>query len=258
MPVLNDTTGAPIGVAGNPLIVEGELTLGTALEITNDAGNPIPVSGTVEIGSASLAALETIQIGNFPATQAITGTVAATQSGTWTVNQSGVWNVNASQSGGWTVGINNFPATQVVSGTGTFNTQLVSGVGTSKATPIITRPASDNLSVTAVGAAAAAVTVTLPAAGAGLFHYIDSIEITMYNTAARTGTATPVTVTSTNFPTANAWTFPSAGAIGTTTPYMMSANRPIKSATANTNTTIVCPATTGVIWRVNVFYSVGA
>jgi hypothetical protein len=327
MPVLNDTTGAPIGVANNPLIVSGDLQLDSAVEITNDVGNPIPVSGsvsitnpllqgltntelrafavdvtvgnfpasqtvagtvsignfpstqqvngTVELGATSLAALEntsvtvgnfpatqpvsgTVSIANFPTTQTVSGSVSATQSGSWTVNQSGVWNVSASQSGSWSIGINNFPATQQVSGTGTFNTTLSSGVGTAEATPLYILPKPLTNAISQVGAAAAAVTVTLPAAGAGLFHHIDAIEITLFNSAARTGSATPVTVTSTNMPTSIAWTFPSAGAIGTVDRYLKSSDRPIKSATANTATTIVCPATTGVIWRVNVLYSVGA
>lgn len=260
MPVLNDTTGAPIGVVGNPLVVEGDLTIGSAIEITNGAGSPIPVSGTIVVSNFPVTqpVSGSVSVDNFPATQAVTGTVTATQSGAWTVNQSGVWNVSASQSGSWTVAINNFPATQVVSGTGTFNTQLIAGVGTSESTPLITRDVSNTLSVTSVGAAAAAVTLTIPAAGAGTFHYIDAIEITLYNSAARTGSATPVTVTSTNLSGNNAFTFSSAGAIGTTERYILSTDRPIKSAAANTATTIVCPATTGVIWRVNVFYSVGA
>lgn len=291
MPVLNDTTGAPIGVTGNPLVVSGDLQLDSAVEIVNDVGNPIPVSGTIELGSTSLAALEntTVTVGNFPATQPVSGSVSvsnqvaqpltdtqlravnvavnanqvgtwsvnSTQSGSWTVAQSGVWNVNASQSGAWSVGIDNFPASQATTVTNTVGTTLVSGVGTSDNTPIYTQPKALTLAISSVGAAAAAVTVTLPAAGAGLFHYIDTIEITLFNSAARTGSATPVTVTSTNLPSAVAWTFPSAGVIGAVDRYALSSNRPLRSATANAATTIVCPATTGVVWRVNVTYSVG-
>lgn len=71
-----------------------------------------------------------------------------------------------------------------------------------------------DLWVTAVGAAGAAVTLTLPAAAAR-FHRIAWIEIIMYATAARTGGATPVTVTSTNLPGNPAWTHESAQAVGT-------------------------------------------
>jgi hypothetical protein len=109
---------------------------------------------------------------------------------------------------------------------------------------------------TAVAATGVAVTLTL-AAVAGQFHYINSIEIQAYSTAARTGSATPITVTSTNIPTGAAWTFATAAAIGTTDNKFQSFSNNLKSTTVNTATTIVCPATTGIIWRVNVSYYTG-
>ena len=84
MPVLNDTTGAPIGVAGNPLVVSGDLQIDSAVEITNDVGNPIPVSGSVSIENQLLQGLintelrsltVNVSVDNFPATQPISGTV---------------------------------------------------------------------------------------------------------------------------------------------------------------------------------------
>lgn len=110
------------------------------------------------------------------------------------------------------------------------------------------------LCVTATGAAAAAVTLTLPAPAAGLFHYITQLEITAYTTAARTGTATPVVVTTTNLPGTPAFTFASAGAIGTTDRYLLSAAEAFRSSVAATATTVVGPATTAVIWRITAFY----
>lgn len=116
-------------------------------------------------------------------------------------------------------------------------------------------PVPNNLGVTAVGTAAQAVTLTLPAVAAQ-FHYIDAVEITMYSSSARTGNATPVTCTSTNLPVAHAWTWSTAAPIGSSeTRQLFNANRPIRSAAVNTATTIVCPATTGVIWRMNAVYS---
>ena len=109
------------------------------------------------------------------------------------------------------------------------------------------------LGVTAVGASGAAVTLTLPAVAAQ-FHYITFIEIVKYAAAALTGAATPVTVTTTNLPGTPAFTFTTAGAIGTSERDIYNPNKAIKSAVVNTATTIVCPATTGVIWRVNVWY----
>jgi hypothetical protein len=114
-----------------------------------------------------------------------------------------------------------------------------------------------SLGVTATGAAAGAVTATLPAPGVGLFHYISHIEMTMYATVARTGAAAPIVVTSTNLPGSNAWTFPTAQAVGIQNTIIIEPEAPIKSSVANTATTIVCPGTASVIWRVNVFYRTG-
>lgn len=116
--------------------------------------------------------------------------------------------------------------------------------------------AAATLGVTATGAAGAAVTLTLPAVAAN-FHYISHIEIVAYTTLARVGTATPVLVTSTNLPGSPVWDFPTATAIGTVDRYLPDLLGPVKSSVANTATTIVCPATTSIIWRVLVFYYAG-
>jgi hypothetical protein len=109
-------------------------------------------------------------------------------------------------------------------------------------------------SVTATGAAAAAVTLTLPTPGAGLFHYITSYEIRLYSTAARTGVATPIVVTTTNISGSPAFTFDTAGAIGTTAAQTSLFPTPTKTSSANTATTIVAPAVTGGLWRITVYY----
>lgn len=110
------------------------------------------------------------------------------------------------------------------------------------------------LSVTATGAAAAAVTLTLPAV-IGLFHNISYLSITAYTTVARTGTATPVIVTTSNLSGSPAFTFASAAPIGTTDIKSFDFPQPVKSLVANTATTIICPATASIIWRINIFYS---
>jgi hypothetical protein len=117
--------------------------------------------------------------------------------------------------------------------------------------PIQLLPAA--LAVTATGAAAAAVTLTLPAV-ASKFHYISLIEIVAYSTVARTGGVTPVLVTSTNLPGNPVWTFATAAAIGTTDTKLYVPADELKSSVINTATTIVCPATASVIWRINVWY----
>ncbi|EIJ33315.1 hypothetical protein [Thiothrix nivea] len=124
--------------------------------------------------------------------------------------------------------------------------------------PLPVKQDSSGLSVTATSTAGAAVTLTLPAAGSGLYHYIDAIEINLYNTAARTGSATPISVTSTNIPGAPSWIFPTAGNIGEIERYNQSATYRIKSTAANTASTLVCPAVTGGLWKATVVYATGA
>jgi len=114
------------------------------------------------------------------------------------------------------------------------------------------------LAVTATGLAAAAVTATLPAPAAGLFHYISRINIVKYATTAITGVAAPVLVTSTNLPGTVAWTTPTGQAIGTVYETDVEPTSPIRSAAAATATTIVAPVQTAVIWRITVYYYTAA
>ena len=106
--------------------------------------------------------------------------------------------------------------------------------------------------LTATGAAAAAVTLTLPQTTTSK-HRIYQLTVVMYTTAARTGTATPVVVTSTNL-SGLALTFPSAGAVGTIERVVVDAPNGLDGDAINTATTIVCPATTAVIWRINAVF----
>jgi hypothetical protein len=104
---------------------------------------------------------------------------------------------------------------------------------------------------TAVGAAGAAVTLTLASPGAGLRHYLTYIAINRFAAALLTAGAAPVTVTTTNLPGTLAFSFPADAATqGTMFPLREDFALPIASAAQGTATTIVCPATTNVIWRV--------
>jgi hypothetical protein len=109
---------------------------------------------------------------------------------------------------------------------------------------------------TATGAAAAAVTLTLTAPGAGLRHYLSYLVVERHASALLTAGATPVLVTTTNIPTSLVFSFPAdAAAQGTVHEKKRDFPDPLATAAQNTNTTIVCPVTTGVIWRVEVgFY----
>jgi len=113
------------------------------------------------------------------------------------------------------------------------------------------------LIVTSVGAAAAAVTLTLPASGAGLRQYLTYLSINRFATALLTAGTAPVTVTTTNLPGSLAFSFAAdAAAQGTIDRWREDFAFPIASSAQNTATTIVCPATTGVIWRVTAGYYV--
>lgn len=110
---------------------------------------------------------------------------------------------------------------------------------------------------TAVGASGAAVTLTLAAPGAGLRHYITYLSINRFAAAVLTAAAAPVTVTTTNLPGSLAFSFAAdAAALGTLDRWREDFAYPVMASAQNTATTIVCPATTGVIWRVTAGYYV--
>jgi hypothetical protein len=120
------------------------------------------------------------------------------------------------------------------------------------AIPTYDRPATTCVSGTA--AAGAALTLTLPAPGAGLFHYIGAVEIALYATAARTGAATPVLTLATNCAALDKIAFTTAGAIGTVDRWSMAPTNPIKVAAANTATVLNLPIATGGLWAARIVY----
>lgn len=96
-----------------------------------------------------------------------------------------------------------------------------------------------------LGAANATATLTLPAAAAGLFHYITSIRITAINPTvlAIAASATLLTYTTTNLAGGVAWS--TGNALGAGLDRVVTDDRfdsPIKSSVAATATTIVAPA----------------
>jgi hypothetical protein len=122
--------------------------------------------------------------------------------------------------------------------------------------PALTGQPPSTLVVSAVGAVSAAVTASLPAVP-GLRHYIDSITIVRSATAALTASATPVTVTTTNVPSALAFTFGAdAGGIGVDK-IIQHQSFNLACSTIGVATTFVAPVYTGVIWRINITYHLG-
>jgi hypothetical protein len=123
-------------------------------------------------------------------------------------------------------------------------------------TAIAAKPST--LLVTVTAATGVAATATLPAV-TGLRHIVDFIRVTRSATAVLTASATPVTVTTTNLPGGPIMTFGAdAAAQGADKIDELNFGSTGLAATAlGTATTVVCPATTGVIWRVNVAYRLG-
>lgn len=111
---------------------------------------------------------------------------------------------------------------------------------------------------TTVGAAGAAVTLTLAAPGVGLRHYLTYLHIFRFPTALLTAAATPVTITTTNIPGSLAFSCSADAAAQGAGSIVIQQDwaYPIRTSAQNTATTIVCPATTNVIWRVTAGYFV--
>lgn len=111
-----------------------------------------------------------------------------------------------------------------------------------------------SLTVPATGTAGAAVTCTLPAV-TGMRHYITNIRLERFAAALLVAAATPVIVTTTNLPGARAYSVPAdASAVGAMNEKVDAFARPLAASAQGTATTIVCPATTSTIWRVQVDY----
>lgn len=111
------------------------------------------------------------------------------------------------------------------------------------------------LIVTSTGAAAAAVTLSLPAPGVGLRQYLTYLSINRYAAAVLTASATPTVVTTANLPGALAFTFEAdAAALGTMVRWREDFAYPLMASTLNTAVSINCTAVPGVIWRATAGY----
>jgi hypothetical protein len=103
---------------------------------------------------------------------------------------------------------------------------------------------------TVLGTAGAAATLTIPAPGTGLRTRLQSLFIARYATAALTASATPGAISTTNLPGSLALTFAQdALALGQMAAVFQDNNLSLPGLAQNTASTIVLPATTGVLWR---------
>ena len=118
--------------------------------------------------------------------------------------------------------------------------------------------APSTISITNTAAAGTGVTLTITAPAAGLFQYLTWLEISHFRAAVLTAGTVPILVTSTNLNGNPTFDFPAdAGLQGAIVVKQISPAAPIKAQTAATSVTIVCPATTAVIWRVSALWYVG-
>ena len=118
---------------------------------------------------------------------------------------------------------------------------------------------ASTLHVTATAAVNTAATATLPAAGAGLFHYITRIELIKLYSVLGVAAGAGVIITTTNLPGGPAFTTEQLASVAGTVVQVIdySYAKPLKSSVANTSTTFVAPLQLQTIWRWNVSYYTG-
>lgn len=131
---------------------------------------------------------------------------------------------------------------------GTASVFLMADNGVSDVTAFL-RSADQAATITA--ATGVAATLSIPAGGAGLYCYLSRLVIQRHTSAALTAGATPILVTTTNMPGSRVFSFPAdAAAQGAMAQEIVEPATPLRMTATNTATTIVAPATTGVIWRI--------
>lgn len=147
---------------------------------------------------------------------------------------------------------------RVLMNTFTSGSALVSLRGSEGDNFIYAKPLPTTLSLTATGVLSAGVTLSLPTPGASLYHYITNIIVDKYIGTTLTAAAAPIIVTTTNINGTPSFNFKTLGALGDSEVKNYTFTNPLKSLVSGTATTIVCPVFTGVIWKVTVFYYIGA
>jgi hypothetical protein len=226
------------GAANAEVIIDAD-GCGTAmLDLRGTFSMTVELSGTVDGTNWTLIPVMQINAASRNILAAIAGTVA----GTWIAPCAGFRKIRARVTS-WTSG----SAVAVLSA-------ALGGLD-----PIYGFGLNTTHLVTATGAAAAAVTLTLPAPGVGLRQKLTYLSINRFAAAVLTAAATPVLVTTTNLPGAPVFSLPAdAAAQGTLFPWREDFSYPLEAAAQNTAITVVCPVTTGVIWRVTAGYNLGA
>lgn len=140
---------------------------------------------------------------------------------------------------------------------GSFAITIISDAAASLS-PYVRDQKGGTLLVSTTGAAGSAVTASAPAV-VGLRHYIDRISVLRSVATAQTAAATPTVVSTSNIPGSPQFTFGvDAAALGMDKEGSFDfGGAGLSTLLVNTATTVICPATVGVIWRVNMAYRLG-
>jgi hypothetical protein len=263
------------GAAGGGLTNAELRAAPVEVEVTNQV-DIASINNPVALDAATLAALETInaaQSGAWSVDTELTtqnfdtiGTVLAATVGIVVPGAGGPSIVRGDVANGLDVDVTRLPAVALDAASLAALETIELGAGTLAALETINaigpitnaelKQFASTLVVTATAAAAAAATATLAAAGAGLFHYITSIDVSMTANAAIAAAAGALIITTTNLGGA-AWDLQKVQAASGLVRFTLTPSIPIRSAVANTNTTIVSPAVANGIPRVTVTYYTG-
>jgi hypothetical protein len=217
------------------VIIECDGCSSFLIDLRGTFNGTIEVSGTVNGGDWMLLPVVAVNL----ATRSYAATIPGTVQGIWE---------------GKCGGFRKLRARCTAYTSGTFNATLTASNAllddslSRQITPVI---------ATATGAAAAAVTLSLTTPGTGLRHYLTYLRIMRFASTLLTAGATPVLVTTTNIPGSLVFSMPAdAAAQGTIFAYQEDFNYPIAASAQGATTTVVAPATTGVIWRITAGYYV--
>jgi len=224
-----------LGSLNSEVILDADGASTCSINLRGTFSMTIEVSGTVDGVNWTLIPMRPINTASVAYVAAITGAVA------------GIWI-------GECAGFDDVRARVTAYTSGSASALLLTSTAN---LPNIMKQSATPLIVTSVGVASAAVTLTLPAPGAGLRHYITYLSINRFATALLTAAAAPVTVTTTNLPGSLAFSFAAdAAAQGTIDRWREDFSFPLAASAQNIATTVACPVTTNVIWRVTGGYFV--
>jgi len=224
-----------LGSLNAEIIVASDGASTFTLDLRGTFSMTIEVSGSIDGTNWLAIPVRPINVASVAYVAAVTGTTA----GVWVGECAGFKQIRAR-------------VTAYTSGAATVT--LLASVGI--LTPQLQHSTTPAL-VTATGAAAAAVTLTIPNPGAGLRNYITYLSVNRFAAALLVAAATPVLVTTTNLPGAFVLSIPAdAAAQGTMDRWREDFAYALASSAQNAATTIVAPVTTGVIWRLTAGYYV--